>query len=634
MSLIVFYAALVCILSMLSPYPLIGLGIGFGVIFLRIKHNRKWVLILLGVFLLRLQINLPKPQVQSARIVELNAQSYIAYTQGVKVLVSVKDIRTYGIGDEIQLKEVEPMHASLHQFGFDLNAWTQANSIVYIAQEENTIQSPSSGFMHWLSMGGNSDSPEFIEWVRRLFFQSSASGVLGLLISSGFLFQSLFNRLLTVGKYGVHTSIVMVLELILFLYLGYSLGYPLALIRVFVGRILMHLIQDSRDRWSMSVLILSFIQPYGWTQIAWLLPISLSFFSYYAPTKYTSINRSFMMMVLLHIFQIRFGVLELLLYPFIRRLFGWILSISFILSIFPIFIRPWVGCLKGLDEFLIALGKIGVQTGQLTWVMASGLLLYFLWSERLNPFLWTLGWGIIILVGIPMSAVPLFYQITYLNVGQGDATLLQAPFNASVILIDTGNQYASTKVQAILDAYAIHSLDALIITHPDADHSANMASLCTDYNIKQMITQPQNIQLGNYVLKALPLKESKDENDGSLIYTLSMFDRTFLFTGDISVTAEKDLIQLYNRLKIDVLKVAHHGSKSSSSKDFLHQIEAKVAIISVGENTYGHPHISVLERLRAYQVNLFTTLSSGDIQILLTPYVHWIIPSHSKSYWF
>lgn len=634
MSHFLFLSALVSILAFISPYPWVVVGVGYGLIFIQLKHQRFLVLGLMVLLLIRLQFYPNLNTLQEARVVELNENSVLGVNQGIKVLVSVKDISQYGIGDRLVLHQFEPIESSLHTFGFDFEAWAQANTVLFTAKEKDINHSSSFGFLHWLSMGGNSNDKDFSVWIRRLFFQSSATGLLGLLISSGFIFQLLFSSVSKLGSIGIHRRMILVVETSLFIYLAIGLGYPLALYRVFVGRLLTYFIKDQRDRWSVHALILSCIQPTGWTQIAWLLPMGLSLFSYYAPKKQGSVHRSLAMMILLHYFQIRFGVLEILLFPWIRRSFSWILGISFLFCLFPYGSFLWVRVLDGFNQGMILLSHLGIQTGRLNLFMGLILSLIFVLRDFFTPILWAVVWSLLVMLGIPLSAFPLFYQVSMINVGQGDAILFQAPFNQSVILMDTGNTYAYGYLQAYLDAYAIHRIDTLILTHADSDHSANAKAVMQDYAVSHLVTTPQDVGFGSTQLVSLPLNPTTDENDASLIFYLSLYQRSFLFTGDISVKAEKELIQRYNLLKVDVLKVAHHGSKTSTSKEFLHQIEADVALISVGKNTYGHPHWTVLERLDAYQITGLNTQSLGDLQIVLSPFFHWIIPSHSKSYGF
>ena len=91
---------------------------------------------------------------------------------------------------------------------------------------------------------------------------------------------------------------------------------------------------------------------------------------------------------------------------------------------------------------------------------------------------------------------------------------------------------------------------------------------------------------------------------------------SFLFTGDISKTVEKKLVEKQININSDILKVAHHGSKTSTSEEFLEKVLPEIAIVQVGENKYGHPNTEVLERLKFFAIKILRTDKDGDIKII------------------
>lgn len=106
----------------------------------------------------------------------------------------------------------------------------------------------------------------------------------------------------------------------------------------------------------------------------------------------------------------------------------------------------------------------------------------------------------------------------------------------------------------------------------------------------------------------------ESDNNASVVLLLTAYGRTFLFPGDIEAEGESKIIQQFPELDIDILKVAHHGSKTSTTDAFLHGITPEVAVISVGQNNfYGHPHPDVLQRIQEYKLHLFRTDIHGAI---------------------
>lgn len=217
-----------------------------------------------------------------------------------------------------------------------------------------------------------------------------------------------------------------------------------------------------------------------------------------------------------------------------------------------------------------------------------------------------------------------FYMI---DVGQGDSMLIESP--QCNIVIDS-YQY----VLPLLHDLGISHLDYLILTHSDDDHIREAQSLIDQFAIDQVLINPYNdypidfhqvtrVQHGDQVKCGTlsiqfygPLKHYEDTNNNALVFSIQLDDMKFLFTGDIEYEAEMDLVSAYkDTLKSDVLKIAHHGSDTSSSKIFLDVVDPKIALISVGAfNRYGFPDREVLDRLMRSNILIYRTDQMGTIE--------------------
>ena len=229
------------------------------------------------------------------------------------------------------------------------------------------------------------------------------------------------------------------------------------------------------------------------------------------------------------------------------------------------------------------------------------------------------------------------YVIT-LDVKQGDSNLLY--LNDKAILIDTGglyNQIIVEKTIIMLKSFGINKIDYLILTHGDYDHMGEAINLVENFKVEKVIFNCgefndleqeliqvldkkkiphysciKELNIGDNKLYFLNNKDYGNENDNSSVIYTKLNNHKFLFMGDAGVQAEKDLIEKYNLENIDVLKVGHHGSKTSSSKSFIDEIEPKYSIISVGKNNrYGHPNDSVLDTLEKSKI--YRTDQDGSI---------------------
>lgn len=225
-------------------------------------------------------------------------------------------------------------------------------------------------------------------------------------------------------------------------------------------------------------------------------------------------------------------------------------------------------------------------------------------------------------------------QVTFLNVNQGDCCIIQDSFNGKIMLIDTGGSInydiASKKIIPYLKYKGIKKIDLVVISHDDYDHNGALSSLkkqiridkiIDDYNIKCVsLGKLKFTNLNNYC------SEYNDKNDNSIVLYGKINDLNYLFTGDISASIESKIIIDNPNLKVDVLKVSHHGSKTSTSDNFIKRLDLKFAIISVGSNNiYNHPNNEVINVLEKYNIKIYRTDIVGTIIFKGKIYDYWFI---------
>ena len=243
--------------------------------------------------------------------------------------------------------------------------------------------------------------------------------------------------------------------------------------------------------------------------------------------------------------------------------------------------------------------------------------------------------------------------VCYIDVGQGDSILLSSPNRKENILIDTGGKISYEKEKweerktkniadntiTFLRKLGINKLDYLIITHGDNDHSGDAEYLVENFKVNKVILNCgsynnlekrlikvlnknnikyssciKNLNIDKYKLKFLNTKEYDNENDNSNVIYTNLNNYKFLFMGDAGINKEEDIINKYDIKNIDFLKVGHHGSNTSSSKDFIDKIKPRYSIISVGKNNrYGHPKEEVLSTLKSSKI--YRTDKDGTIEV-------------------
>jgi competence protein ComEC len=161
-------------------------------------------------------------------------------------------------------------------------------------------------------------------------------------------------------------------------------------------------------------------------------------------------------------------------------------------------------------------------------------------------------------------------------------------------------------------------LDTVYISHSDFDHSGALDSLRAHFPVKKVIKTAQKPkQIGPMKMKFLKrTKTFGNENDDCQVLYITLNGYHYLFTGDISETAESNLVDHYKKLDVDVLKVAHHGSRHASSVKFFEMVSPKIAFIGVGKNNfYGHPGDIVIKRLNERNVYILRTDQDGNFCI-------------------
>ena len=314
--------------------------------------------------------------------------------------------------------------------------------------------------------------------------------------------------------------------------------------------------------------------------------------------------------------------------PFISFLFYPICLITFL---FPFFLPVLKILIKLLELLTIVFTKVSINI-ILPKMSIIVIIIYYLNIFLLSKYkkVYYHLFNILFLLIYPYGySLDNSLNVYYLDVSQGDASLIISPRKKEVTMIDTGglttdeNYYTAKNIIKFFHSINIKKIDNLIISHGDFDHIGNAFYLVNNIKVGKVIFnnnefneletnlikilqdkkiefQKENSNLqGKYLTwQFLNTRLYDNENDNSLVTYLKYQDYTFLFIGDASKLTEEDVIKKYKLPKIDFLKVGHHGSKTSSSKEFISKINPKYSIISVGrKNKYGHPNKEVLNNL-------------------------------------
>lgn len=395
---------------------------------------------------------------------------------------------------------------------------------------------------------------------------------------------------------------------------GFCFGFSMALVRYGWFLLLRTLFKEWKSWWPAAVISFLVLFPYGWNELCFVIPAGISLVSQFQKAGW---RRKVSSMAFLAIVQFSWfsslDLISLFFFSWLRLGCGWLLTVSLPGLIWPKW-AVWIGQILSWNypSFLSIQGSLPWWMGLLLW----GLLVMMQISPKkkypvflmaaliLTPWMWKMD--------------P-FFHAWMMDIGQGDCTVIVEPFQKSVIVLDAaGNQNrdnAEKFIVPFLESRQIESVDYLILSHSDFDHDGAADSLKEQMEVRQEIRASTDLALDWSFEFLEPNTRGDDENDQSLICKFSYDEFTYLFTGDASSAVEESLIQDFD-VQADVLKLGHHGSKTSSCKKFLEQVRPFLALISSGRNnSYGHPHAEVLQRLKQMGINELNTATHGMIHL-------------------
>lgn len=249
---------------------------------------------------------------------------------------------------------------------------------------------------------------------------------------------------------------------------------------------------------------------------------------------------------------------------------------------------------------------------------------------------------------------PLTGEVAFVDVGQGDSIIIRTPFNRHVLMIDTGGRlnfrqphwaHVQSRLQAektsinYLKSKGVSHLDAVLLSHSDADHIGDLPAVLTELKVKRIYVPVGMEKLAKFqrklpagttaeviptkkgdwcertLLTLHPQQSGQGKNGDSLTLLGNFGGQSFLFTGDLDQQGERQVVHCFPNLRVDVLKLGHHGSRTASGTGFLRTIRPSIGIVSAGRfNRYGHPHTVTIKRLTSLGIQSWSTQQYGMIR--------------------
>lgn len=501
---------------------------------------------------------------------------------------------------------------------------------------------------------------------------TSTLGVIHLFCLSG-MHVLVFCRLLTECLIRLHVtrerinSLQMACLPLLWLFGGQGTGLSRAILMVELTLIGNRWSKLHVDAWATSLLINLLIAPgilltLG-GQLTYLLSLALPSLRYRNSFfQSLALNLVSLPAILHAVYQ--FHILSLLANLIMIPLFSWVIIPGTLISCGLNFCCP---SLVGMfNQGLLILQKLlsiaAHLPGMIVFGRIPGLLVILLtaitliWVE--HPII-NKQWGryglMIYVACFTFIHFPITGEVTFVDIGQGDCAIIRCPFNHQVIMIDTGGRlhfrqaawkrrteshYAANSSVNYLKSHGISRIDAVCISHHDADHCGYLRQIASEIHVRSVLVPAGMEKQTSFTNKAAglrlipvssknqlqmplavihPFKDGKGNNEDSMVLWGRFGGRRFIFMGDLDRAGERKIVHRYPNLSAEVIKLGHHGSKTASDPYFLKRMKPQMAIVSAGrQNRYGHPHKETLHTLKRLAIPYLSTQDKGMIS-----YIYW-----------
>ena len=558
-------------------------------------HSKRILIVftILSVF----SIVLVKPCKEAEKgiytISEIKQSYYVAKNHRTSVLVQ-SDL-DLNFKDQIQVDSLEPIHTDDNFTLFSFTKYNASKNVFYktksirILKKSNSLKSKLYAYIA---------SQKNSKVLLSLYYGIHEDTIDEIYTMLGYGYISAYFIVFNLLKRKYEDKKIRISLLILSILFGSFFVFTLSLTRFILYQISYLFFKSKSDQIGFTILCFSILYPTQVLSISFVLPILLQLVSYFC-TEHKWIVQKMVLISVLFIYFKEVDIVSFLLFNLLRKFYGCV----FLLGMF-------------IPDFLTL--KIPSLTIHYAPQYVFILVFIVVYIQCLKHF----KWKYMILFLIPFIEVfcnP-FFQVYTLNIGQGDCSIIVEPFYKSVVMIDCGQSLYRDNVERIIFPFLenknIHTIDTLILTHDDFDHSGGYDRLKEKVKIKQVIKDSKdkvNVEYPFYLL--LQERMAKDENDSSIISCFTYDHLNYLFMGDASKEIEKQLMDTYD-LKANVIKVGHHGSNTSSDAAFLDSLDCRIALISAGyKNKYDHPSTETLKTLDHLHIHTFCTSTNGSIAI-------------------
>lgn len=298
-------------------------------------------------------------------------------------------------------------------------------------------------------------------------------------------------------------------------------------------------------------------------------------------------------------------------------------------------------------------GEISLPIAIFYYMLLFAMMMRLEKKDRKQAFYFGVGICLLLTFVIVKPYMSKTGSVTMLDIGQGDTFVIELPYRKGVFFIDAGATFdfenfepKETVYRNIIRPYlmgrGIQKIDTIFISHAHLDHHGSVRFIIEDFRVDELLVDAyfdnedaellkwlghEDVQIArvNFTEKIIrkgqifhvvsPARDRRDKNDNSLVLLSQFGNKNWLFTGDISKQVEEEIVRTFPNIQVDMLKVAHHGSNTSTAERMIEVLKPDAALVPVGRNNrYGHPAKEVIELLEQSGIEVFRTDEDGAVQ--------------------
>lgn len=540
-------------------------------------------------------------------VLETHQNYVIASVNHEKVLIYTDEV--YFFGEKIEVNSKKQEIDSLSNFYiFNFKEYMNKMNIKYCYSNANIKKGDSIQRKMYEYI--NTFDEETKNILLKIFYQFDANQ--NIVYSSGMHYSYINQSLFQFFNQYLSQSISYCLSSIFISVFGILFPFKFSLFRTLVGNFIKIFMneQSKKDKIGTQYLLCLCLFPSSVHSLSFIIPFILQLSRLFIKEKSLKSLSTKLFLVFIQLYKSNScQLMPILFFQLFQRFNSMYFILTLIQTMIPIpFIHYLEFIIQTIESYILSISIYG----HVPILLFIGFLYHYvqlIYNHKKKVIA-----IVIILLMIPLQGyLNPFYTITFINVGQGDSILIQAPFNLNNTLIDIPLNKEDVVID-YLHAIGVHKINQLVFTHSDSDHNGGKDLFIQKFKVDHVIEEINELKIFNQKLMNVNQTIHEDDNDQSIVLFGSVGKMNVCLMGDASKKVERNIIEHYD-FTCNVLKVGHHGSQTSTDPLFIQNVEPDIAIISAGKNNfYGHPHRSVMDTLKRYKAKTYET-KNGAIMI-------------------